>query len=69
MNLEHVPPSYPVVILCLDALSHDIANDWECEDPDCICHWEHRTEEYDAMPEAWCDCESCQYVRSVLALQ
>ena len=56
-----------ITILCEDAITHDVTNDWECDQADCICHWEHRSQEYDASPHAWCDCESCQYIRSVLS--
>ena len=59
---------YPeqILILCDVPLTHTAENGYECDQADCICHWERRTEEYDASPHAWCDCESCQYVRSVL---
>ena len=54
-----------ITSLCLDEITHDVTNDWECDVADCVCHAEHRTEEYDAS--AWCDCESCQFVRQVLS--
>lgn len=28
-------------ILCEDELLHTEENGYECDDPDCICHWEN----------------------------
>jgi len=67
---------YPeqILILCDVPLTHTADNGYECEDPDCICPWEHRTQEQDARSVPLhtsatyldCACQRCSYVRSVL---
>ncbi len=68
---------YPeqILILCDVPLTHTEANGYECEDPDCICHWEHRTQEQDAPRGTLhtassyqdCSCQRCTYVRETLS--
>ena len=57
MNLEQLPPSYPVVILCLDDIMHTV--EWpQCKDETCPCQ-EH-------PPYEDCDCGACAYVRQMV---
>jgi hypothetical protein len=50
-------------ILCEDDLLHTDDNGYECDDADCICHWERATQnEADIYgTHAWnCRCSWCE---------
>ena len=68
MNLEHLPPSYPVVVLMLDRLLHTDEHP-HCDDPECPCWDGTRLGEWAKAYPNWqtCPCPACTYVRSVLA--
>ena len=58
LNLEALPPSYPVTILMLDRLVHT-ADHPLCTDPTCPCQ--------ESAPFQRCSCSKCTFVRVTLS--
>ena len=54
----------PIPVPMEDEITHTAENGYECEDPECICHWKRRTqcEEFDETgthaPD--CRCSWCE---------
>jgi hypothetical protein len=44
MNQQPLPP---IIVPCEDPITHVEANGFECDEADCICHWERRSQEQD----------------------
>lgn len=55
--MRNIPIAIPV-----DTIIHTAENGYECDDADCICHWEQRTDELDETgthpPD--CRCSWCE---------